>query len=88
MRPAAASKRRAGPGPSSESEARRGAPEPWKPHERARGASLSRHAPPTTQPRVVEIEGDTLKPSTEKPIKSGGKRTMAYPPWKRAEPNA
>ena len=39
-----------------------------------------------TQPRVVKIEGDTLHLSTEKPIKSGGKETMSYLPWKRAEP--
>ena len=35
---------------------------------------------------VNEIEGDTLQLSTEKPIKSGGKETMSYLSWKRAEP--
>jgi hypothetical protein len=40
-----------------------------------------------TQPRVVRIEGDRLLLSTEKPIKSGGKETMAYLTWRRAEPN-
>jgi len=34
-----------------------------------------------TQPRAVEIEGDTT------PIMSGGKKTMSYLSWKRAEPN-
>lgn len=40
-----------------------------------------------TQPRAVEIEGDTLKLGTVKPIRSGGKETMSYLTWKRAEPN-
>ena len=40
-----------------------------------------------TQPRVVEVEGDTLKLSTEKPVRSGGKETMSYLTRKRAEPN-
>jgi hypothetical protein len=40
-----------------------------------------------TQPRVVKVEGDMLHLSTEKPIKSGGKETMSYLTWKRAEPN-
>ena len=40
-----------------------------------------------TQPRAVSIEGDVLHLSTETPINSGGKTTMSYLSWKRAEPN-
>jgi hypothetical protein len=41
-----------------------------------------------TQPRVVKIEGDMLHLSSASPIKSGGKETMSYLTWKRAEPNS
>ncbi len=37
-----------------------------------------------TQPRVVKIEGDMLHLSTESPVKSSGKMTMAYLRWRRA----
>ena len=40
-----------------------------------------------TQPRVVKIEGDMLHLSSATPIMSGGKRTMSYLSWRRAEPN-
>ena len=40
-----------------------------------------------TQPRAVEIEGDMLHLSSTTPIMSGGKKTMSYLSWKRAEPN-
>lgn len=40
-----------------------------------------------TQPRLVKIEGDLLHLSTAKPIRSGGKETMSYLTWKRAEIN-
>jgi len=40
-----------------------------------------------TQPRVVKIEGDILYPSTAAPITSGGKKTMSYLSWKRADAN-
>jgi hypothetical protein len=39
-----------------------------------------------TQPRVVKIEGDMLHLSSATPIMSGGKRTMSYLSWRRAEP--
>jgi hypothetical protein len=38
-----------------------------------------------TQPRTVKIEGDLLHLSSAKPIRSGGKETMSYLVWKRAE---
>jgi hypothetical protein len=41
-----------------------------------------------TQPRVVRIEGDMLHLSSATPIMSGGKKTMSYLSWRRAEPNA
>ena len=40
-----------------------------------------------TQPRVVKIEGDVLYLSTAAPITSGGKKTMSYLSWKRADAN-
>jgi hypothetical protein len=40
-----------------------------------------------TQPRVVKIEGDLLQLSSATPIMSGGKKTMSYLSWRRAEPN-
>ncbi len=40
-----------------------------------------------TQARVVKIEGDVLHLSSATPIMSGGKRTMSYLSWRRAEPN-
>jgi hypothetical protein len=40
-----------------------------------------------TQPRVVNIEGDMLHLSTATPIMSGGKKTISYLSWRRAEPN-
>ncbi len=40
-----------------------------------------------TQPRIVKIEGDVLHLSSATPIDSGGKKTMSYLSWKRAEPN-
>ena len=40
-----------------------------------------------TQPRVVKVEGDMLHLGSEKPIRSGGKETMSYLAWRRAEPN-
>jgi Lipocalin-like domain len=39
------------------------------------------------QPRVVKVEGDRLHLSSATPIMSGGKRTMSYLSWRRAEPN-
>ena len=39
------------------------------------------------QPRVVKIEGDLLHLSPAAPIRSGGKETLSYLTWKRAEPN-
>ncbi len=41
-----------------------------------------------TQPRVVKIERDMLHLSSAVPIMSGGKKTMSYLTWRRAEPNA
>lgn len=41
-----------------------------------------------TQPRVVEIEGDELRLSSASPIRSGGKETMSYLTWRRAEPRS
>lgn len=38
-----------------------------------------------TQPRVVKIEGNMLHLSSAAPIKSGGKTTMSYLSWRRAE---
>ena len=38
-----------------------------------------------TQPRLVEICGDTLNLSTASPIRSGGRDVMARLCWKRAE---
>jgi hypothetical protein len=38
-----------------------------------------------TQPRVVKIDGDMLHLSSAAPIQSGGKETMSYLSWKRAE---
>jgi Lipocalin-like domain len=40
-----------------------------------------------TQPRVVKIEGDMPHLSSATPILSGGKRTMSYLSWRRAEPH-
>ena len=40
-----------------------------------------------TQPRVVKIEGDMLHLSSATPIMSGGKKTMSYLSWRRAEAN-
>ena len=40
-----------------------------------------------TQPRVVKVEGDMLHLGSEKPIRSGGKETVSYLAWRRAEPN-
>lgn len=40
-----------------------------------------------TQPRVEKIEGDILHLSTAAPITSGGKQTMSYLSWRRAEAN-
>ena len=40
-----------------------------------------------TQPRAVKIEGDMLHLNSATPIMSGGKRTMSYLSWRRAEPN-
>lgn len=40
-----------------------------------------------SQPRVVKIEGDMLHLSTAAPITSGGKKTMSYLSWRRAEAN-
>jgi hypothetical protein len=37
-----------------------------------------------TQPRVVQIDGDRLRLSTEAPARSGGKVVMSYLEWKRA----
>ena len=37
-----------------------------------------------TQPRVAKIEGDTLRLSTEAPLRSAGKDVMSYLEWKRA----
>jgi hypothetical protein len=39
-----------------------------------------------TQSRVVKIEGDMLHLSSATPIMSGGKQTMSYLSWRRAEP--
>ena len=39
-----------------------------------------------TQPRVVSLEGDTLKLSSASPIKSKGKVVMSYLQWQRARP--
>ena len=36
------------------------------------------------QPRVVQIDGDTLQLSTAVPIRSGGKVVMSYLQWRRA----
>lgn len=41
-----------------------------------------------TQPRVVRIKGDVLDLSSAVPILSGGKQTMSYLSWQRAEPFA
>ena len=38
-----------------------------------------------TQPRVVEIEGGRLRPSTEAPIRSTEKVVMSYLEWQREE---
>jgi hypothetical protein len=38
-----------------------------------------------TQGRVVKIDGDTLHLSSAEPIQSGGKQTMSYLSWQRAE---
>jgi len=38
-----------------------------------------------TQPRVVRLEDDLLHLSTAAPITSGGKQTMSYLTWRRAE---
>lgn len=38
-----------------------------------------------TQPRVVKIDGDMLHLSSAVPIHSGGKQTMSYLSWTRAE---
>jgi hypothetical protein len=40
-----------------------------------------------TQPRSVEIEGDTLRLGTVAPIKSSGRTVNARVTWKRAEAN-
>ena len=40
-----------------------------------------------TQPRVVRIDGDMLHLSAATPIMSGGKKTMSYLLWRRAEAN-
>jgi hypothetical protein len=40
-----------------------------------------------TQPRVVKVEGDMLHLSSATPIMSGGKKTMSYLSWRRAESN-
>jgi hypothetical protein len=40
-----------------------------------------------TQPRAVEIEGDTLRLGTVAPIKSSGRTVDARITWKRAEAN-
>jgi len=37
-----------------------------------------------TQPRVVEIEDDTLRLSTARPMQSGGRAVIAYLEWRRA----
>lgn len=39
-----------------------------------------------TQPRRVELDGDTLKLGTTSPIQSGGKTVDSYLTWRRAEP--
>lgn len=41
-----------------------------------------------TQPRVVRLEGDMLHLSSATPIMSGGKKTMSYLSWRRAESNS
>jgi hypothetical protein len=43
--------------------------------------------PGQTQPRVVKIEGAMLHLSSAAPIMSGGKKTMSYLSWRRAEPD-
>ncbi|WP_079189043.1 lipocalin-like domain-containing protein [Streptomyces kebangsaanensis] len=40
-----------------------------------------------TQPRVVELEGDTLRLSTASPIRSSGRTVHSALTWRRAEPN-
>jgi hypothetical protein len=40
-----------------------------------------------TQPRRVEIDGDTLQLGTQAPIQSGGKTVNSVLIWRRAEPN-
>ena len=40
-----------------------------------------------TQPRVVRVEGDTLRLSTASPIQSGGKTVNSRLSWRRTEPN-
>lgn len=39
------------------------------------------------KPRVGKLEGDLLHLSPAAPTKSGGKETLSYLTWKRAEPN-
>lgn len=39
-----------------------------------------------TLPRVAKVDGDLLHLSTAVPIQSGGKQTMSYLSWRRAEP--
>ena len=40
-----------------------------------------------TQPRVVRIEGDTLRLGTASPIRSSGRTVNSVLTWRRAEPN-
>jgi hypothetical protein len=39
-----------------------------------------------TQPRVVELDGDTLRLSTAPPIRSGGLEVNSYLTWRRLSP--
>jgi hypothetical protein len=37
-----------------------------------------------TQPRIVEVDGDTLRLSTASPVQSGGKTVHSFLEWRRA----
>jgi hypothetical protein len=52
-----------------------------------RSPVCSSNGPAETQPRVAKIEADMLHLSAATPLMSGGKKTMPYLSWRRAEAN-